>query len=79
MHNSQELYGRLATCLNVFMWLFVAKMLSYRAFLKEHTYVSPTVNVAVYEIWVISSKLMKRPRSTMHMLHPRGRLLAAKY
>jgi hypothetical protein len=37
------------------------------------------LNVAIYEIWVISSKLMKRPRSMTHMLHPRGRLLAAMY
>jgi len=47
-------------------------MPSYRAFLKEHTYMSSTVNVAVYEIWVISSKLMKRPGSMTHMLQPAG-------
>ena len=35
--------------------------------------------VTVCEIRVISIKLMKRPGSTTHMLHPRGRLLAARY
>jgi hypothetical protein len=36
-------------------------------------------NVAVYEIWVISSKLMKRPWSTTYILHPRRGLLVARY
>ena len=36
-------------------------------------------NVAVCEIWVISSKLRKRPGSTMYMVQPLSRLLAAMY
>src|SRR5438132_4621504 len=48
-------------------------------FERTHLYEPRLLNVAVYETWVISSKLMKRPGSTTHMLHPRGRLLAARY
>ena len=39
----------------------------------------PLLNVAVYETWVISSKLMKKPGSMAYMLQRLGWLLAAKY
>ena len=44
MQHSKKLYDRMTLCLNMFLLAFnLAKMLSYRAFLKEHTYMSLAV------------------------------------
>ena len=80
MQYSQMLYGRLAKCLNVFLLSWLSKDAVLQSILERNTHIwTGLFNVVVYETWVISSKLMKRPGSMTHMLHPRSRLLAAMY
>ena len=69
------LYGRLAMCLNVFLLAWLSEDAVLQSILERNTPIwARLLNVAVYETWVISSKLMKRPGSMTYMLHLRSRL-----
>jgi hypothetical protein len=74
----EALYGRLANALTCSIGFN-----KRRCCPTEHSWKNVPIwvrlyNVAVYETWLVSSKLMKRPGSTTYMLHLRSKAIGSQ-